>query len=484
MKKIVLLLVSLFAINFLQAQQKIDDLTLVVSSDGATKEEATHLALRSAIEQAYGTFVSANTTIINDKIVKDEIATVASGNIKEYEEINVTQLQNGRYYVTLSATVSIGNLVSYAKSKGSSCELAGATFAQNVKLCKANKKAAEKALDNLINQLYEMGPYLFDYIVSVGDPVVSNPDTPEGSPISGKIPAYVYMTQTETFHNFMILLIQTMNSLTYGKEMYEYYQNMGIKSNHIVVFDRYSYYFGEDNDGFFGGFTLIDLDKLMIALDDIFTKAFSNFVIEYNIGKFNCKEYDKKNKHELSNGQDVYCLMVDTAGNWWPKDGDGGFYYGGEWYEISSKKLNREYGYWKDKSYVDYIMGQRIESGQWDNKSCSYNDFLTANARHNAYGYKYSFYLMGHPFLYSRDIFYKLYGEYVGSTSRTAFSSSVYFAKKYEIQFYYNCMFNRNFNLNIADFNKVTEFTIKPLSQKFERDYIKKINNYKLNAKK
>ena len=63
MKKIVLLLVSLFAINFLQAQQKIDDLTLVVSSDGATKEEATHLALRSAIEQAYGTFVSANTTI-------------------------------------------------------------------------------------------------------------------------------------------------------------------------------------------------------------------------------------------------------------------------------------------------------------------------------------------------------------------------------------------------------------------------------------
>lgn len=483
MKKIVLLLVSLFAINLLQAQQKIDDLTLVVSSDGATKEEATHLALRSAIEQAYGTFVSANTTIINDKIVKDEIATVASGNIKEYEEINVTQLQNGRYYVTLTATVSIGNLVSYAKSKGSSCELAGAKFAQNVKLCKANKKAAEKALDNLINQLYEMGPYLFDYVVSVGNPVVSNPDTPEGSPISGKIPAYVYMRPTETFGNFMILLIQTMNSLTYGKEMYEYYLNMGIKSNHIVVIDRYTGIWNETDGFLVGGFTLIDLDKLMIALDDIFTKAFSNFVIEYNIGKFNCKEYDKKNKHELSIGQDVYCLMVDTAGNWWPKNGDGGFYYRGEWYSTSSKKLNRKYAYWKDKSYDDYIMGQRIESGQWDEKSCSYKDFLTANARHGHYGYKYSFYLLGGTFTSSSDIIYELYGEYEGSKP-TVFSSSVYFAKKYDIQFYYDCMFNRNFYLNIADFNKVTEFTIKPLSQKFERDYIKRINNYKLNAKK
>ena len=138
MKKITLLLVSLLAINILSAQETTDDFTLVVSSDGATKEEATHLALRSAIEQAFGTFVSANTTIINDKIVKDEIATVTSGNIKGYEEVNATQLQSGRYYVTLKATVSIGNLVSYAKSKGSSCELAGATFAQNVKLYKAN----------------------------------------------------------------------------------------------------------------------------------------------------------------------------------------------------------------------------------------------------------------------------------------------------------------------------------------------------------
>lgn len=41
-----------------------DDVTLVVSGDGANKEEATKVALRSAIEQVYGTFVSANTSIV------------------------------------------------------------------------------------------------------------------------------------------------------------------------------------------------------------------------------------------------------------------------------------------------------------------------------------------------------------------------------------------------------------------------------------
>ena len=62
-----------------------DEVLLIVSGDGSTKEEATKAALRSAIEQAFGTFVSSNTKILNDELVKDEIVTVASGNIKSYK---------------------------------------------------------------------------------------------------------------------------------------------------------------------------------------------------------------------------------------------------------------------------------------------------------------------------------------------------------------------------------------------------------------
>ena len=55
--------------------------TLTVFGNGKTKDEATKLALRSAIEQAFGGFVSSNTQILNDNLISDEIATVSSGNV-------------------------------------------------------------------------------------------------------------------------------------------------------------------------------------------------------------------------------------------------------------------------------------------------------------------------------------------------------------------------------------------------------------------
>ena len=131
MKRLLSLIVTLFAVTIVSAQ---DIVTLTVSGQGATKEAATATALRSAIEQAFGVFVSANTEILNDNLVKDEIATVSSGNIQTYSEISCINMSNGEVSVTLSATVSIGKLVAYAKSKGAAAEFAGQTFAMNMKI--------------------------------------------------------------------------------------------------------------------------------------------------------------------------------------------------------------------------------------------------------------------------------------------------------------------------------------------------------------
>ena len=51
-------------------------MTLVVYGTAESEDEAIKIALRSAIEQAFGTFVSANTEVLNDELVKDEIATM------------------------------------------------------------------------------------------------------------------------------------------------------------------------------------------------------------------------------------------------------------------------------------------------------------------------------------------------------------------------------------------------------------------------
>ena len=147
-----------------------DEVALTVSADGATKEEATKIALRSAIEQAYGAFVSANTTILNDEMVKDEIVTISNGNIKSYQEVASALLPNGRTTVTLNAIVSISKLTSYAQSKGATTEFAGATFAMNVKMMELNKQNEMKALDNLILQIKEILPTAFDLELIVDEP--------------------------------------------------------------------------------------------------------------------------------------------------------------------------------------------------------------------------------------------------------------------------------------------------------------------------
>lgn len=165
LKLFLLVFVACLIGNRVYAQQT-DEVTLVVSADGPTKDEATKIALRSAIEQAYGTFVSANTTILNDELVKDEIVTVTNGNIKNYEEIS-SNIVNGKTYITLKATVCISKLVSYAQSKGVETEFAGATFAMNMKMKELNKQNELKALKNLAVQVKELLPYSFNAEITI-----------------------------------------------------------------------------------------------------------------------------------------------------------------------------------------------------------------------------------------------------------------------------------------------------------------------------
>lgn len=146
-----------------------DDAVLVVFGEGSTKDEATKVALRSAIEQAFGTFVSSNTAILNDNLVKDDIITVSSGNIKNFKYLSENQ-KDGKWYVSLQTIVSIGKLTSYVQQKGGTTELAGATFAMDVKMKKLYKQNEETALKYLMEELKIIVPQMFDYSIEASSP--------------------------------------------------------------------------------------------------------------------------------------------------------------------------------------------------------------------------------------------------------------------------------------------------------------------------
>ena len=83
-KRIAFTALLLIAVVNISHAQSNSDVELVVTGDGATKQEATLYALRSALEQVYGTMVSSNTKILNDELVKDEIVSISTGIVKKY----------------------------------------------------------------------------------------------------------------------------------------------------------------------------------------------------------------------------------------------------------------------------------------------------------------------------------------------------------------------------------------------------------------
>lgn len=193
-----------------------DEITLTVTSDGATKDEAIKNALRTAIEQAYGAFVSANTTILNDELVKDEIVTVSNGSIKEYKEIASAQIENGSYSVTLSATVSLPHLITYAKNHGSECEFAGNTFGMEMKLFKIQKENELKALYNCIPIVESMIRNSLSWNMKVEEPRIADNTLKD-------LISEIEQGEYESFHSKYYYYkgnyeykIQSLNYLLYG----------------------------------------------------------------------------------------------------------------------------------------------------------------------------------------------------------------------------------------------------------------------------
>lgn len=245
-------LIALFIMNaFLISAQTTDEVTLVVSADGATKEEAIKVALRSAIEQAYGTFVSSNTTILNDELVKDEIVTISNGNIKEYREIASLILPNGNQSVTLKATVCVSKLVSYAKNKGASTEFAGAAFMMNVKMKELNKKNEKEALNNLLAQVKALIPDAFDRKLDIKTPKVNE----EGNYV---MEMNLNFTPNDRFQNIKSLIKSTLESISLSEHEREEYRAIGLKMTSYEFYyweakkaDRFIFYYFRNDSDFF-----------------------------------------------------------------------------------------------------------------------------------------------------------------------------------------------------------------------------------------
>jgi hypothetical protein len=151
-----------------QGQDK--EITLTVSGTGQTPNEAKERALRNAIEQAFGAFISSRTEILNDELISDQITSLTNGNITSYEIINEAQIPNGGYATTVKAIVSVNKLISFVEAKGVKVEINGGLFALNVKQQILNEQAEIKVVYEMISMLHEVMQTSFDFSISSTEP--------------------------------------------------------------------------------------------------------------------------------------------------------------------------------------------------------------------------------------------------------------------------------------------------------------------------
>ncbi|WP_094440089.1 hypothetical protein [Prevotella sp. P4-98] len=229
--------------------------TLVTSGSGSNEDEATRNALRNAIEQAFGTFVSSNTTVVNDELVSDAIASVSSGNVLGYEQISCFDTNDG-CVVSVKAVVSIGGLVSFAQNKGMETELAGNTFLQNKRLAKLNKENEMKALTNLVDQLFIFLSQAYDYTVDVGQP--------SGDGVYSVL-VTINATPNNNMNSFWDIIDKTLSSLSMSPSESQNYQSLGMKT--------YQYCYGPEFERF-----KIDTKQNLVG-----TK--SRYILRTNIGR-------------------------------------------------------------------------------------------------------------------------------------------------------------------------------------------------------
>ena len=139
------------------------EIKMVSTGQGTTEDEATKIALRTALEDAFGTFISSSAKIENDVLVSDEIVSLTQGNIKEYNVVNSSQLANGLYSVTVESVVSLNELATYCQNKGMSISFSGKVFGMELKRIEFDRRNEIKILKNLAQQIILMPSNLYNF---------------------------------------------------------------------------------------------------------------------------------------------------------------------------------------------------------------------------------------------------------------------------------------------------------------------------------
>ena len=302
LKTIFIASLLVFSQQIVLAQDADKTVTLVVSGQGKTQDEAKQNALRSAIEQAFGTFISSKTEMLNDNLVKDEIVSVANGNIQKFEVISEVLIPNGDYATSLKATVSVTKLTSFVEKKGGDIEFKGNLFSYNISQKELMQKNELIVLENLVSLMDKLLWNCFDLeINSVGEPKSISNKLDENN--SFKIPISVNIKFNKNVTPFKENLFNTLRGISLSKNEALELMKIGVSVYPICIAiseDKFDYFILRNNES-------------TVMLRDYFYKNLVSYIIPLCVttNNENCIQIEKHEYDDRSNAEPNKTMLID-----------------------------------------------------------------------------------------------------------------------------------------------------------------------------
>lgn len=235
---------------------------ITTTGQGESLQKATDNALRSAIEQTFGAFISSRTEILNDQLVSDQIASVASGNIQSYEILAQRRLSETLWGVTLRAVVSVTKLTSFVQARGVQVEIQGGLFAANIRREEFYDRSEVNAIKHFLDSRIQ-STIFYNYSLSTHPPKV------EGEHYS--IELEIGVKTNSNLFTFFDDFFNLLKSISLSSSAIDFRKQSNLPVYTLIVKDVATYYLRNQES-----FALIrDIERKM------FLKA-SDFVIKSN----------------------------------------------------------------------------------------------------------------------------------------------------------------------------------------------------------
>ncbi len=294
--KKIILIITILAINSIYTQNS-DIIEITTSASGITKEIAIQDALRSALEQSYGSFISTKTNIKNDELLKDEIVAITNGEIHDYELVSETKIESG-YAVTIVAKISKSVLNNFVTQSGGDAIIFDANvFSTKIRLQRLNENAEIKSLENILEILEKIYSKSIEFEFTSSNPKINERNK------KWRVDFELTTKYNENILSFIDYFSSSIEKIAMTEEQKTTYEELG-KSTYPIVVNNEFYYFRNEA-------SYISINNFLINLRN----KFAQVDIETNEGlSVAWSGWFEENKNYLRNFFIPYLNHSDNQG--------------------------------------------------------------------------------------------------------------------------------------------------------------------------